>query len=85
MPRTNLNLFDESELLEINISRWMLRNFRNWMIPLISVLVSMTTISLVNDLSGLLTDSGDVSSVETVLQTAWVHGYTLHLGYTELT
>ena len=36
MPRTNLNLFDESELLEINISRWMLRNFRNWMIPLIS-------------------------------------------------
>ena len=36
MPRTNLNLFDECELLEINISRWMLRNFRNWMIPLIS-------------------------------------------------
>ena len=36
MLRTNLNLFDECELLEINISMWMLRNFRNWMIPLIS-------------------------------------------------
>ena len=36
MPRTNLNLFYECELLEINISMWMLRNFRNWMIPLIS-------------------------------------------------
>ena len=36
MPRTSLNLFDECELLEINISMWMLRNFRNWMIPLIS-------------------------------------------------
>ena len=36
----------------------MLRNFRNWMIPLVSVLVSMTTISLVNDLSGLLTECG---------------------------
>ena len=66
MPRTDLNSFGDSNcwkltsyggccaISEIGLSHWFL------------VLVSMTAISLVNDLSGLLTNSGDVSSVETI-------------------